>query len=343
MFILPASSKYVNIPLVTNWTGFRTLFNVRLRGEIFVNAIHDRVGCWMNKDILHHTGWHRGRNFRLGVGRCCCPFQCRLYRQITQTGMFLEIPLGFEFVAQSASEIFQIFSRCCLKKRERERNRISGIVLNSRTDILITVVQYSCIGWVSLWCFETRPVKKQVWHMSKLKHLRHRYLFKRGYVNKRILNNYAYADSRADHPMVICRTSGRWSEWSCIRCTLIDGGPTRMRLTGGGPGATRRSAVRASSRPRSGQPLTGKYWFQIWENVTREPDDLFLPRWTAVVCRPCRNKTWPTVRCWILRRRLPHLVLAASGRNRAGARPVLAHRPIDWDRRLIGTNLEKMT
>ena len=124
MFILPASSKYVNIPLVTNWTGFRTLFNVRLRGEIFVNAIHDRVGCWMNKDILHHTGWHRGRNFRLGVGRCCCPFQCRLYRQITQTGMFLEIPLGFEFVAQSASEIFQIFSRCCLKKRTRkEQNK----------------------------------------------------------------------------------------------------------------------------------------------------------------------------------------------------------------------------
>jgi hypothetical protein len=41
-----------------------------------------------------------------------------------------------------------------------------------------TVVQYSCMGWVILWFLylPPRPAKKQSWHMSKLKHLRHRYL-----------------------------------------------------------------------------------------------------------------------------------------------------------------------
>ena len=44
----------------------------------------------------------------------------------------------------------------------------------------LTSVQYSCMGCVSLWFLETRPVKKQSWHMSKLKHLRHRYLSRGG-------------------------------------------------------------------------------------------------------------------------------------------------------------------
>ena len=39
----------------------------------------------------------------------------------------------------------------------------------------LTAVQYSCIGWAILWFlyFPPFPAKKQFWHMSKLKHLRH--------------------------------------------------------------------------------------------------------------------------------------------------------------------------
>lgn len=40
----------------------------------------------------------------------------------------------------------------------------------------LTAVQYSCIGCVNLWFFALRPEKKQFWHMSKLKHFKHRYL-----------------------------------------------------------------------------------------------------------------------------------------------------------------------
>ena len=44
--------------------------------------------------------------------------------------------------------------------------------------IILTVVQYSCIGWVILWFLYRPPfpAKKQSWHISKLKHLRQRYL-----------------------------------------------------------------------------------------------------------------------------------------------------------------------
>jgi hypothetical protein len=48
------------------------------------------------------------------------------------------------------------------------------IVVN--INIQLTAVQYSCIGWVSLWFFAFLPEKKQFWHMSKLKHFKHRYL-----------------------------------------------------------------------------------------------------------------------------------------------------------------------
>ena len=44
--------------------------------------------------------------------------------------------------------------------------------------IKLTVVQYSCIGCVILWFLYLPPfpAKKQSWHISKLKHLRQRYL-----------------------------------------------------------------------------------------------------------------------------------------------------------------------
>jgi len=48
-----------------------------------------------------------------------------------------------------------------------------ALILNLKK---LTAKQYSCIGWVNLWPFARRPEKKQFWHMSKLKHLRHRYL-----------------------------------------------------------------------------------------------------------------------------------------------------------------------
>ena len=44
------------------------------------------------------------------------------------------------------------------------------------TQLPRTVVQYSCMGWLSLCPLTTRPEKKQFWHMSKLKHFRQRYL-----------------------------------------------------------------------------------------------------------------------------------------------------------------------
>ena len=42
----------------------------------------------------------------------------------------------------------------------------------------LTVVQYSCMGWVILWFLYRPPfpAKKHSWHISKLKHFRHRYL-----------------------------------------------------------------------------------------------------------------------------------------------------------------------
>jgi hypothetical protein len=43
----------------------------------------------------------------------------------------------------------------------------------------LTAVQYSCIGCDALWCFDDRPEKKHVWHMSKLKHFKQRYLQER--------------------------------------------------------------------------------------------------------------------------------------------------------------------
>ncbi len=47
--------------------------------------------------------------------------------------------------------------------------------------LLLTVVQYSCIGCAILWFLYLPPLpaKKQSWHMSKLKHLRQRYLGKK--------------------------------------------------------------------------------------------------------------------------------------------------------------------
>ena len=48
-----------------------------------------------------------------------------------------------------------------------------------------TVVQYSCMGWVILWFLYLPPfpAKKHSWHMSKLKHFRHRYLQQRKCIN----------------------------------------------------------------------------------------------------------------------------------------------------------------
>lgn len=40
----------------------------------------------------------------------------------------------------------------------------------------LTVVVYSCIGCVILWLFSTRPMRKQFWQRSKLRHRKHRYL-----------------------------------------------------------------------------------------------------------------------------------------------------------------------
>ena len=51
-------------------------------------------------------------------------------------------------------------------------------ILIMYTKIILTVVQYSCIGCVILWFLYRPPfpAKKQSWHISKLKHLRQRYL-----------------------------------------------------------------------------------------------------------------------------------------------------------------------
>ena len=54
-------------------------------------------------------------------------------------------------------------------------SKVGGVI----NVLILTVVQYSWIGWVSLWCLAFLPEKKQFWHMSKLKHLKQRYLKKR--------------------------------------------------------------------------------------------------------------------------------------------------------------------
>ena len=48
--------------------------------------------------------------------------------------------------------------------------------MTSQAMKILTAVQYSCIGWVSLWPLAFLPEKKQFWHMSKLKQRKHRYL-----------------------------------------------------------------------------------------------------------------------------------------------------------------------
>lgn len=86
-------------------------FNLRFRCEIFVDAVYNGRGCWMHKYILRHARLHLRRDFRLSIRRSGGPFQSRLNGQITQTRMFLKVALRLEFVAQGASEIFQILSR----------------------------------------------------------------------------------------------------------------------------------------------------------------------------------------------------------------------------------------
>lgn len=84
-----------------------------------MNSVHNGCGCRMNKDILSRTGWHLRGHIGLCIGRRDRSFQCRLNGQITETGMFLEVALRFEFVAQCASEIFQVLPRSCLRHQKR--------------------------------------------------------------------------------------------------------------------------------------------------------------------------------------------------------------------------------
>ena len=102
------------------------------------------------------------------------------FRYFTQWGMNLEqIPIlrqklglwHFSFGEKHDSEIIWP-ARVC--------NCILCSAWNKRQTEKLTVVQYSCIGWVSLWCLAFLPEKKQFWHMSKLKHRKQRYLKQNG-------------------------------------------------------------------------------------------------------------------------------------------------------------------
>jgi len=64
-----------------------------------------------------------------------------------------------------------------------------------------TVLQYSCIGCVSLWPFDVCPEKKHFWHMSKLKHFRQRYLDARA--NKQALNG-VFTRTQSQHYSLLC-------------------------------------------------------------------------------------------------------------------------------------------
>ena len=68
-------------------------------------------------------------------------------------------------------------------EKEKSNNMcfVATLLESFKTNKLLTFVQYSCIGWVILWLLYRPPfpAKKHSWHMSKLKHLRHRYLGKK--------------------------------------------------------------------------------------------------------------------------------------------------------------------
>ena len=142
-----------------------------------------------------------------------------LDREVTQPGTFLLLTRP-QFVPEQPGKVSNVLPRGRLK------NGVLSVLWTEQDKTRLTLVQYSCMGWLILWLLYRPPLpaKKHSWHMSKLKHLRHRYLgtFSLSYQSR--TNRFFSTWIRGwDFVYRYCiwldvlQPPQRWI-WGCVRC-----------------------------------------------------------------------------------------------------------------------------